>query len=71
MKKNMGSKDKMIRIIVSIIFAVLSYTGIVGGVLAIVLLALAFILLFTSFIGICPLYSLFDIDTHKKKHING
>lgn len=56
----------MIRITIAIIFAVLSYTGIVSGVLATVLLVLAFVLLFTSFIGFCPFYMPFDINTRKK-----
>jgi len=66
MKKNMGSKDKMIRIIIAIIFAVLSYTGIVNGTLAFVLLALAFVFLFTSFISFCPFYTFFDFNSRKK-----
>lgn len=67
MKKNMGSTDKLIRIIVAIIFAVLYYTETVTGTLGIVLLVLAGVFVLTSFISFCPLYAPFGINTCKTK----
>lgn len=66
MKKNMGSTDKIIRLIVAIVFAVLYFTGTVSGVVGIVLLVLAAVFTLTSFISFCPLYLPFGINTCKK-----
>lgn len=67
MKKNMGGTDRMIRIILVLVIASLYYFKVVEGTLAIVLLAVAVIFLFTSIINFCPLYSLFGIKTCKIK----
>ena len=48
MKANIGSFDKVIRIILAIIFAVLYFTKLVDGTVGIVLLVLSGILLLTS-----------------------
>lgn len=66
MKKNMGLIDKVIRIIVAIVFAILFFTETVEGALAYVLLALGGVFVFTSIIGSCPLYLPFGIKTCKK-----
>lgn len=66
MKKNMGPTDKMIRSIIGIIIAILYYSGIITGMLAIVLLAFAIVFLLTSFVSFCPLYALLGINTNKK-----
>lgn len=67
MKKNMGSTDKLIRSVIGIIIAILYYSGIITGTLAIVLLAFAIVFLLTSFISFCPLYTLLGINTNKKE----
>jgi hypothetical protein len=62
--KNMGQIDRIIRFIVgagllSLLFLLdnnWKYVGILGIVLIV-----------TSFIGVCPLYMPFKIDTRKKK----
>jgi len=66
MKKNMGSADRAIRVIIAIVFGVLILTNAVNGVLAGVLGVLAVIFLLTSVIGFCPLYAPFGISTMKK-----
>lgn len=66
MKKNMGSADKIIRLIVAAIVAILYFTNIVSGTLGIVLMLFAGIFLLTSFISFCPLYLPFGINTCKK-----
>jgi len=67
MKKNMGSTDKIIRLIVAIILATLSYMGVVTGTVGIVFYAVAIVFALTSMIGFCPLYVPFGISTCKKK----
>ncbi len=66
MKKNIGTTDKLVRIILAIVIAVLFFTTIISGALSIVLLIFAFVLLLTSFISFCPLYWPFGISTIKK-----
>jgi len=66
MKKNIGSTDKIIRIILAFIVVILYYTNSISGTFALVLGAFAIILLITSFINFCPLYLPFGISTRKK-----
>lgn len=67
MKKNMGTTDRIARILVAVIIAVLYFTQVINGTVAIILLALAIIFILTSFISFCPLYLPFGISTRKKK----
>ena len=66
MKKNMGSTDKIIRILIALVIGFLYYTETIKGTTAIVLGAFAIIFLITSFISFCPLYLPFGINTSKK-----
>ncbi|MBG6187489.1 YgaP family membrane protein [Flavobacterium sp. CAN_S2] len=66
MKKNMGSTDKIIRIAIAILIAILYFTNSISGTLALVLGAFAVIFIITSFISFCPLYAPFGISTRKK-----
>ncbi|HEY8688857.1 MAG TPA: DUF2892 domain-containing protein [Chitinophagaceae bacterium] len=70
MKKNMGSTDKIIRIILAVGLGVLYFTHVVTGGVGIALLVVAAIFLITSFISFCPLYSIFGL-TSKKNNNNG
>lgn len=63
MKKNMGSADRIIRIIIAAIVGGLFYTDIISGTLGIVLLALAGVFVLTSFISFCPIYAPFGFKT--------
>ena len=67
MKKNMGSVDKIIRLLIAVGVTVLYFTGTISGTWAIVLGALAIIFAATAFISFCPLYLPFGISTIKKK----
>ncbi|MBI4946674.1 MAG: DUF2892 domain-containing protein [Bacteroidetes bacterium] len=67
MKKNMGSADRIIRLIIAAIVTILYFTNISTGTLGIVLLALAGIFLLTSFFGLCLLYLPFGINSCKKQ----
>ena len=66
MKKNLGSTDKIIRLLVAVAIGVLYFTGTVGGTLGIVLLVVAAIFFITPLINFCPLYSVLGISTKKK-----
>lgn len=67
MKANVGSTDKIIRIVAAIIIAALYYTGQISGTIGIVLLVLAAVLVLTSLINFCPIYRLFNISTKSEK----
>lgn len=66
MKKNMGNLDRIIRIILAVVFAALYFTGITSGTVGMVLLILGGVFLVTSFINFCPLYKIFGINTCPK-----
>ncbi|HSN49276.1 MAG TPA: DUF2892 domain-containing protein [Flavobacterium sp.] len=66
MKKNMGSTDKIIRVLIALAIGVLYFTGTISGTTALVLGAFAIIFLITSLISFCPLYVLFGFSTCKK-----
>jgi len=66
MKTNMGPVDRIIRLIVAAVIAVLYFTKQINGTIAIVLGILAIIFIVTSLIGFCPLYVPFRISTKKK-----
>jgi len=65
MKPNMGTADKIIRLIVVAIIAVLYFTGQITGTAAIILGIIAAAFLVTSLIGWCPSYVPFGISTRK------
>jgi len=67
MKKNMGTIDRVIRILVAVILAVLYFTHVVEGTLGIILLVLAVVFVLTSLIGFCPLYLPIKLNTGKKE----
>jgi hypothetical protein len=66
MLPNMGSADKMIRIIIAAIITGLFIGNIISGTVGYLLLALAGIFVLTSFVSFCPLYLPFGISTRKK-----
>ncbi len=67
MTKNMGNTDKLIRLIIAAVIAVLFYTGAISGTLAIVLGIFAVIFALTSLVSFCPLYTLVGINTCSTK----
>ncbi|WP_370480360.1 YgaP family membrane protein [Tamlana flava] len=67
MTKNMGSADRIIRVIIAAIVGILYFTGTISGTLGIILLVLAGVFVLTSVISFCPLYAPFGIKTCKMK----
>ena len=56
MKANMGSVDKMLRIIAAIVIGILYFTNVITGTLGLILLIVGIIFLLTSLVSFCPLY---------------
>ncbi len=66
MKSNMGTTDKIIRILIAVLLAVLYFTHVIDGTLGIILLVLAGVFVLTSLISFCPLYTIIGLNTGKK-----
>ncbi len=56
MQKNMGSFDKIVRIVLAVIAVALAATGTLAGTAAIVAYGAAAIIVLTSLVSFCPLY---------------
>ncbi|WP_420640980.1 YgaP family membrane protein [Candidatus Leptofilum sp.] len=65
MKQNMGSADRVIRVVLAVAVAVLYFTNLISGTAAIILGILAIVFLLTSVVGFCPLYAPFKLSTKK------
>ena len=63
----MGATDRLLRVIVAVIIAVLYMQGIIAGTMGIVLMVLAAVFVLTSLVSFCPLYLPFGISTCKKQ----
>jgi hypothetical protein len=63
MKRNMSNLDRIIRVVLAMLFAYLYFGGVVSGALGIVLVVLGGVFLLTSIIGFCPLYAPFKFST--------
>lgn len=66
MKKNMGTVDRIIRVLVALGIVALYATGQITGTVAIVLGVLAVVFIITSVVAFCPLYLPFKFNTGAK-----
>jgi Protein of unknown function (DUF2892) len=67
MKKNVGTIDKAIRLLVAVVVVVLYFTHVITGVLAVILLALSAIFVVTSLLSLCPIWLALGVSTRKKE----
>lgn len=63
----MGNIDRLVRIVIALVIAGLSYKGFISGTLATVLLIFAAVFVLTSMVKFCPLYLPFGLSTCKKE----
>jgi hypothetical protein len=70
MKKNMGSADRLIRIVLAAVLGYLYISHTVSSTLGIVFGVVGVVLLLTSFISFCPLYAVLGCKTSKSKEAN-
>ncbi|MFZ5630056.1 MAG: YgaP family membrane protein [Spirochaetota bacterium] len=66
MKPNMGTIDRIVRVLVAVVIAALYLTEQITGTAAIILGALAAIFVVTSLVSFCPLYLPFGLSTRGK-----
>jgi hypothetical protein len=67
MKKNLHSIDRLVRIILALVFAFLIFNGTLTGLAGIILGILAIVFLATGVISFCPIYKALGISTLKEK----
>jgi hypothetical protein len=67
MKKNMGTADRLVRILAAVAIGVLYLNGSISGITAIVLGVIALVFVVTSFVGYCPGYVPLGISTRREK----
>lgn len=63
LKKNMGTVDRTIRLVVAAVIAILIFTGNLTGLAAIILGILAAVFVITSLVSTCPLYLPFGLSS--------
>lgn len=66
MRKNMGTVDRGLRLVLALLVGVLYFTGMISGTVALVLGVVAVVFLLTSLVGTCPAYLPVGIDTRSK-----
>ena len=64
--KNMGSTDRIVRIVAAIIMLFLAIWVVTNSILSTILIILGVIFILTSVVSFCPLYLPFKISTLKK-----
>lgn len=67
MKKNMGTADTVIRLLIAALLIVLYFTHVISGAFGIILLIISGVFILTSILTFCPLYLPFGISTRCKK----
>ena len=63
MTANVGSTDKIVRLVLALAAVVFVFLTGIGTALGIVLLVVGVVLAVTAFTGFCPLYRVFGIST--------
>jgi amino acid transporter len=63
LNKNLGTLDRIIRLVIAAVIAILYFTGNLSGLAAIILGILAVFFVVTSLVGFCPGYALFGLST--------
>jgi uncharacterized membrane protein YtjA (UPF0391 family) len=66
LNKNMGTLDRIIRLVIAAVIAALYFTGNLSGLTAIILGILAVIFVVTSLVSFCPLYLPIGLSTRKE-----
>ena len=67
MNANVGSADKIVRLVIAVVAAVLAFVIGAGSDGGLILLVVAVVMLGTAAVGFCPLYRLFGMSTCKVK----
>ena len=71
MKKNMGTRDRIMRTVVALAVVVLYATGQISGVATLLLGTLALVFIATGIVGSCPLYLPLRLSTRSRDKNRG
>jgi len=63
MKKNVGTLDRIMRLVLAVVFAYLYFGGVVEGTAGLVLLVLGVVFAANASLSFCPIYTLVGINT--------
>lgn len=63
MTRNVGPEDRVVRIVLGLVLAVLAYMGVLPGVPTIIMAVVAAYLIITGLFVRCLFYKMADIDT--------
>ena len=66
MKVNVGGSDRIIRLVIAVVAALLAAFVVKSGALAIVLWIVAALMLLTAVVRVCPLYLPIGLNTNKR-----
>jgi hypothetical protein len=66
MQKNIGTLDRIVRVVLAAVAVLLVAAKVVSGALLVVLVVIAAVLVITSITGVCPLYLPFRMSTRRK-----
>ncbi len=67
MKKNIGSIDKIVRLLLAAVFILLFVFNVVTGLVGYILLALAAVFIFTALVNWCPIWAMLGLHTDKRE----
>ena len=67
MKKNMGTVDRIIRVLLAVVVVVLGVTKVIAGTWLAAMAVLAAVLVPPSIIGLCPLHLPFKVSTRRQR----
>lgn len=66
MKQNVGTIDRIVRVVVAALIGVFYLLGVLSGPVAIALGILGVVFVATSAVGFCPLYAIAGLKTTKE-----
>lgn len=67
MKKNVGTGDRFLRVMIGVIALILGLSGMLDGTMKWVALGVGIVMVVTASVEFCPLYTLLGINTCKVK----
>lgn len=69
MKKNTSTRDRIARLLIAAVFIFLDLCNAIGFPENMLVWFVAIVLVVTSIVGVCPVYTLFGINTHTGKKV--
>jgi hypothetical protein len=67
MKKNLGTIDRVIRVILALVIILLYALNVISGGIGLTLLVISGVVLLTGIFGVCPLYIPLGLNSGAKK----